>query len=159
MQIHTDGMCSSLLVRKSTYESQLTLKPSNQECVLSSKWSPRYCGPFTISRRLGEVTYESELPRNSKVFLVFHVHQLREALTRSENLVGHSVLVLPLDSQQLPHETEEILSSTETQTRHTLYQEYLFKWTDQPVENATWEKGSILRKLFPDLVLEEQGGS
>ncbi|KAJ7560399.1 hypothetical protein O6H91_04G127700 [Diphasiastrum complanatum] len=38
-----------------------------------AKLSPRYCGPFTISRRLGEVTYELELPHSSKVFPVFHV--------------------------------------------------------------------------------------
>ncbi|KAJ7566589.1 hypothetical protein O6H91_02G109900 [Diphasiastrum complanatum] len=92
MQIHTDGMYTSPLVKKSFYESQLTLKPSNQQL------SPRYCGPFTISRRLGKVTYELELPHNSKVFPVFHVSQLRKALTKSKNLVGDSVLVLPLDS-------------------------------------------------------------
>ncbi|KAJ7565990.1 hypothetical protein O6H91_02G084000 [Diphasiastrum complanatum] len=38
-----------------------------------AKLSPRYCGPFTISRRLGEVTYELELPHSSKVFPVFNV--------------------------------------------------------------------------------------
>ncbi|KAJ7520181.1 hypothetical protein O6H91_12G105000 [Diphasiastrum complanatum] len=124
-----------------------------------AKLSPRYCGPFTISRRLGEVTYELELPHSSKVFPVFHVSQLRKALTRSDNLVGDSVLVLPLDPQQPPHEPEEILDSRETQTRHTLYREYLVKWNDQPVENATWERGSVLRKIFPDFVLEDQDGS
>ncbi|KAJ7531653.1 hypothetical protein O6H91_14G052500 [Diphasiastrum complanatum] len=54
-------------------------------------------------------------------------------------MVGDNVLVLPLDPQQPPHEPEEILDSRETQTRHTLYREYLVKWNDQPVENATWE--------------------
>ncbi|KAJ7530355.1 hypothetical protein O6H91_14G000400 [Diphasiastrum complanatum] len=125
-----------------------------------AKLSPRYCGSFTISRRLGEVTYELELelPHNSKVFPIFHVSQLRKALARSENLVGDNVLVLPLDSQQPPHEPEEILDSRETWTRHTLYQEYLVKWNDQPVENATWERGNVLRKIFPDFVLEDQDG-
>ncbi|KAJ7156424.1 hypothetical protein O6H91_Y548200 [Diphasiastrum complanatum] len=124
-----------------------------------AKLSPRYCGPFTINRRLGDVTYELKLPSSNKVFPVFHVSQLRKALTRSENLVGDSVLVLPLDSQQPPHEPEEILGSRETQTRHTLYQEYLVKWNNQPVENATWEKGSVLHKIFLDFVLEDQDGS
>ncbi|KAJ7565756.1 hypothetical protein O6H91_02G073600 [Diphasiastrum complanatum] len=110
-----------------------------------AKLSPRYCGPFTISRRLGEVTYELELPHSSKVFPVCHVSQLRKALAKSKNLVGDSVLVLPLDSQQPPHEP--------------LYREYLVKWNDQPVENATWKRGSILRKIFPDFVLEDQDGS
>ncbi|KAJ7532973.1 hypothetical protein O6H91_13G027500 [Diphasiastrum complanatum] len=121
-----------------------------------AKLSPRYCGPFTISRRLGEITYE---PHSSKVFPVFRVSQLRKALARLENLVEDSVLVLPLDSQQPPHEPEEILDSRETQTRHTLYKEYLVKWNDHPVENATWERGSVLRKIFPNFVLEDQDGS
>ncbi|KAJ7559482.1 hypothetical protein O6H91_04G086800 [Diphasiastrum complanatum] len=124
-----------------------------------AKLSPRYCGPFTINRRLGRVTYELELPHSSKVFPVFHVSQLRKALTRSENLVGDSVLVLSLDPQQSPHEPEEILDSRETQTHHTLCREYLVKWNDQPVENAIWERGSVLRKIFPDFVLEDQDGS
>ncbi|KAJ7525833.1 hypothetical protein O6H91_17G069200 [Diphasiastrum complanatum] len=124
-----------------------------------AKLSPRYCGPLTISRRLGEVTYELELPRSSKVFPVFHVSQLQKDLARSKNLVGDSVLVLPLDSQQNPHEPEEILDSRETQTRHTLYREYLVKWNDQFVENATRERGNVLRKIFPDFVLEDQDGS
>ncbi|KAJ7522804.1 hypothetical protein O6H91_18G027300 [Diphasiastrum complanatum] len=85
-----------------------------------AKLSPRYCGPFTINRRLGEVTYELELPHISKVFPIFHIN----------NLVGDTVLVLPLDPQQPPHEPEEILDSRETQTRHTLYREYLVKWND-----------------------------
>ncbi|KAJ7523360.1 hypothetical protein O6H91_18G048700 [Diphasiastrum complanatum] len=117
-----------------------------------AKLSPRYCGHFTVSRRLGEVTYELELPH-------IHVSQLRKALTRSENLVGDSVLGLPLDPQQPPHDPEEILDSRETQTRHTLYREYLVKWNDQPVENATWKRGSVLRKIFPDFVLEDQDSS
>ncbi|KAJ7549976.1 hypothetical protein O6H91_07G077000 [Diphasiastrum complanatum] len=124
-----------------------------------AKMSPRYCGPFTISRRLGEVTYELELPRSNKVFPIFHVSQLRKALAKLENLVGDSVLVLPLDSQQPPHEPDEILDSREMQTRHTLYREYLVKWNDQTVENATWERGSILRKIFLDCVLEDQDSS
>ncbi|KAJ7521155.1 hypothetical protein O6H91_19G040500 [Diphasiastrum complanatum] len=121
--------------------------------------SPRYCGSFTIIRRIGEVSYELELPTNTKVHPVFHVNRLRRALTRSNNLVMANVLVPLEDSQQLPHEPESVLNVKETQTCHTLYQEYLIKWKDQPVENATWERNSILRQLYPDFVLEDQDNS
>ncbi|KAJ7295157.1 hypothetical protein O6H91_Y210100 [Diphasiastrum complanatum] len=149
-------------VQFSTSEKVYLRVPVDSKTLKSgvcAKLSPRYCGLFTISRRLGEVTYELELPHNSKIFPVFHVSQLRKALARSENLVEDSVLVLPLDPQQPPHEPEEIFYSRETQTCRTLYREYLVEWNDQPVENATWERDNVLHKIFSEFVLEDQDGS
>ena len=43
-----------------------------------AKFSPRYCGPFTILKRVGQVAYKLELPEHSKVHPVFHVSRLRK---------------------------------------------------------------------------------
>ena len=44
--------------------------------------SPRYIGPYQISRRVGEVAYKLDLPPElSGVHSIFHVSMLRKYLT------------------------------------------------------------------------------
>jgi hypothetical protein len=48
---------------------------------VKGKLSPRYIGPFLIFRRVGEMTYQLELPATpSDVHNVFHVSQLKKCL-------------------------------------------------------------------------------
>jgi hypothetical protein len=48
---------------------------------VKGKLSPRYIGPFLIFRRVGEMTYQLELPASlSDVHNVFHVSQLKKCL-------------------------------------------------------------------------------
>ena len=42
------------------------------------KLLPRFCGPFKIVKRVGEVAYKLELPPTSKVHPVVHVSHLRK---------------------------------------------------------------------------------
>ena len=39
--------------------------------------APRYCGPFEILSRMGQVAYELDLPPNLKVHNVFHISVLK----------------------------------------------------------------------------------
>jgi hypothetical protein len=48
---------------------------------VKGKLSPRFIGPFIVFRRVGEMTYQLELPDNlSDVHNVFHVSQLNKCL-------------------------------------------------------------------------------
>ena len=56
------------------------------------KLSPRYCEPFTIIKRKGEVAYKLDLPNHSKIHPVFHVSRLRKRLGPDANIMDEGVL-------------------------------------------------------------------
>ena len=132
---------------------QSTLKKSGVE-----KLKPRYYGPFRIIRKVGEVAYELELPADSRVHNVFHVSRLKKAL--GQNVVPSAVLP-PLDDEgKLVLVLEAIIDFRERNLRWCTIREYLVKWKDLPVKDATWENEEILQ--YPELKLLEdkqfQGG-
>ena len=61
---------------------QVFLRVSEKSQSLSTgkvpKLSPRYCGPFTILKRIGKVAYKLALLEGSQVHPVFHVSCLRK---------------------------------------------------------------------------------
>ncbi|WMV07661.1 hypothetical protein MTR67_001046 [Solanum verrucosum] len=45
------------------------------------KLSPRYIGPYRISKRIGNVAYELELPQElATIHLVFHISMLKKCM-------------------------------------------------------------------------------
>lgn len=132
----------------------LMLQPYRQSTLRKSgleKLKPRYYGPFRILRRVGEVAYELELPAESRVHNVFHVSRLKKAF---EHRVVPSAVLPPLDDEgKLILVPESILEYRERQLRRRTIREYLVKWRDLPVEDATWESEDILQ--HPELRLLE----
>lgn len=51
------------------------------------KLSPRYYGPFTILKRVGDMAYKLQLPETSGIHPVFHVSKLKKKLGQSDNLI------------------------------------------------------------------------
>ncbi|MCO5571743.1 hypothetical protein L7F22_025491 [Adiantum nelumboides] len=58
-----------------------------------AKLSPRYCGPFTILKRVGQMAYKLALPEHSRAHLVFRVSRLRKQLGHNDNVIDTGVLV------------------------------------------------------------------
>ena len=119
---------------------QSTLKQKGDE-----KLKPGFYGPYRVTRRIGEVTYELELPTGSRIHNIFHVSCLKKALgqqvTTTEELPptddeGHLVLSL-----------EAIIDTRERQLRRRsrTVREYLVRWRNLPDEDATWESEKILQ--------------
>ena len=66
------------------YQEFLKLQPYIQTSVArhaNHKLSVKFFGPFPVIKRINEVSSELQLPTNSSIFPVFHVSQLRHALT------------------------------------------------------------------------------
>jgi hypothetical protein len=124
----------------------LRLQPYRQSSLKKSgaeKLKPRFYGPYRVIRRVGEVAYELELPEGSKIHNVFHVSCLKKALGQQ---VTSSAELPPLDEEgQLVLIPEEILDVRERKLRSRVIREYLIRWRDLPVEDATWEGDQILQ--------------
>ena len=86
---------------------------------------------------MGEVAYELELPKSSRVHNVFHVSRLNKAIGQS---VMSSTNLPPLDEEgKLVLVPKAILDTRERKLRTRIVKEYLVKWKDLSEEDATWE--------------------
>ena len=101
------------------------------------KLKPKFYGLYRVSWRIGEVAYELELPEGSKIHNVFHVSCLKKVVGKQ---VTMSLELPPLDEEeQLVLVPEEILQERERKLRSRVIREFLVKWKDLPIEDATWE--------------------
>lgn len=81
------------------------------------KLSPRYCGPFTILKHVGQVAYKLAVLEHSKVHLVFHVSRLSKHFGQNANVVDTCVLVGIIEPPSVPHEPKRIMDTHELHTR------------------------------------------
>jgi hypothetical protein len=124
----------------------LRLQPYRQSSLKKSgteKLKPRFYGPYRVIRRVGEVAYELELPEGSRIHNIFHVSCLKKALGQQ---VTTSTDLPPLDEEgQLVLTPEKIIDVRERRLRSRVIREYLVRWRDFPIEDATWEGEQILQ--------------
>ncbi|KAH7314786.1 hypothetical protein KP509_21G019900 [Ceratopteris richardii] len=63
-----------------------------------TKLLPRFCGPWKIVKKLDDVAYRLELPRDCEVHSMFHVSKLRKYISREDNLIEGIVSLQESDS-------------------------------------------------------------
>ena len=133
----------------------LRIQPFRQRSLSKRKFeklSPRYFGPYTVTRRVGPVAYELALPADSKVHPIFHVSLLRPAHGQS---VSQPPAPLPItaDWEQILV-PDKILAHRWISRSNTL--ELLVQWQNRPLEEATWEDYDLLSGQFPHFCLEDK---
>ena len=57
------------------------------------KLSPRYCGPFTILKRIGTVAYKLALFKGRQVHPIFHMSCLCKCLHEQDQVIDSGILV------------------------------------------------------------------
>ncbi|KAK4731576.1 hypothetical protein R3W88_024564 [Solanum pinnatisectum] len=115
------------------------------------KFSPRYIGPYKISKRVGNVAYELEIPQElAAVHSVFHISMLKkcmgdhsliiptEDIGIKDSLSYEEILVQILDRQVRKLRTKEVASIK-------------VLWRNQFDEEATWDAEEDMKKRYPHL--------
>ena len=120
----------------------------------AEKLKRRFYGPYKVIRKVGEVAYELELPKESKIHNVFHVSSLKKTLGQH---IAPSTELPPLDDEGLlvliP---EQILQVRERKLRNRVIREYLVKWKELSMEDATREGEQVLQHPSLHLLEDKQ---
>jgi hypothetical protein len=115
---------------------------------------PRFFGPYRVNRKVGVVAYELDLPQGSKIHNVFHVSCLKRAI--GKHIIPIEELP-PLDEEgQLILILEEVLEVREKRLRKRSIKEYLIRWKNLPIEDATWESEQVLQETGSELLVGKQ---
>ncbi len=101
----------------------------------TAKLAPKHHGPFQITKVLGPVTYQLQLPDQWQIHLVFHVDLLmlyKEMVTYGQNYTR-----LPPDLiNGEEYEVEHVFNSCQHGRRHQV--QYLIKWKGYPDSDNQW---------------------
>ncbi|XP_027915907.1 uncharacterized protein LOC114175327 [Vigna unguiculata] len=116
----------------------------------SRKLTPRFIGPYQITRRIGPVAYEIALPPHlANLHNVFHVSQLRK-------YVADPTHVLEQDDVQVRENLTlgvgpmRILDSQVKQLRGKEIRTMKVLW-DEVTQEMIWEMEDLMRKSYPHL--------
>ena len=103
----------------------LSLQPYKQTSLKrngAKKLKPRYYGSYKVIWKIGEVSYELELPKGSKIHNVFHVSCLKKDIGQQTFI---SDRLPPLDDEgQLTLILEKVLKTRERRLRSRTIKEY-----------------------------------
>ncbi|KAJ7960249.1 Ty3/gypsy retrotransposon protein [Quillaja saponaria] len=127
----------------------LKLQPYRQQSLVTRyhlKLSYKYFGPYVITRKVGAVAYELNLPSTSKIHPVFHVSQLKAAIGE------HPATTIPPSCNEkgiVTIEPEAILDRRMVRKGHKAVTQVLIKWSSSIMEDATWEDLKSLKQKFP----------
>jgi hypothetical protein len=112
------------------------------------KLAPKFYGPYTVLKRVGQVTYQLALPSQSKLHPVFHVSCLKKVIgTRCQIQTNLPELA---EERSIWLQPEAILDQHEHRLRQRTIKEVLVQWKDTNPTDATWEPATILQQ-FPHL--------
>lgn len=102
----------------------------------------RYEGPFRVVRRVGNVSYQLQLPPKLKIHPVFHVsllkpyHEDMGDPSRGESRPAPTAVVTAFDKDMDYIITDHVVSRRGVPA----HSEYLVKWKNLPESEATWER-------------------
>ncbi|XP_077215978.1 uncharacterized protein LOC143850641 [Tasmannia lanceolata] len=116
------------------------------------KLSPRYIGPYRISRRVGSRASELDLPPNlERMHNVFHVSMLRLYHPGPSHVLKEDEVELQGD-WSFSEGPVRIIERKERVLRNKSIPLVRVLWRHHGVEEATWERESDIQKNFPEVI-------
>jgi hypothetical protein len=116
------------------------------------KLSPRYFGPFQVIQKIGKVAYKLDLPKDSKIYPVFHISCLKKKIGTQLN--PNPKLPTVMEEGTLTPEPEKILDRRLKKKGNRAGVDFLVQWKGANEEDATWIDGEKLSQTYPELVGE-----
>jgi hypothetical protein len=135
----------------------LRLQTYKQESIKRSgakKLQLRFFRPDRVNRKVGAVAYELDLPQGNKIHNVFHVTCLKRAI--GKHIIPIEELSTLDEEGQLILVPEEVLEVREKRLRNRSIREYLIRWKNLPIEDATWESEQVLQETGSKLLVGKQ---
>ena len=116
----------------------------------SRKLTPRFIGPYQITRRIGPAAYEIALqPYLANLHNVFHVSQLRKYVAdpthvqEQDDVQVRKDLTLGVRPMRIQDSQVKQLRGKEIRTVKVLW--------DEATQEMTWEMEDLMRKSYPHL--------
>jgi hypothetical protein len=117
---------------------------------VKGKLAPRYIGPYSITKRIGDLAYKLQLPDElAGVHPVFHVSQLCKCLRILEESIPAEMVDLQ-DTLKYVEYLEKILDRAVKETRRTTIPYCKVLWSNHTEREATWEEDDLKEK-YPHL--------
>jgi hypothetical protein len=135
----------------------LRLQPYKQTSLKADhcqKIVPKFYGPYTILKHVGQVAYQSALPSNSKLHPIFHVLCLKKVIGAKFQIQTNLPELAEEGSIWL--QLEVVLDHCEHRLCQRTIKEVLVQWKYTTPADATWEPATILHQ-FPHLKPLGQG--
>ncbi|WMV58546.1 hypothetical protein MTR67_051931 [Solanum verrucosum] len=115
------------------------------------KLSLRYIVPYGISKRIGNVAYELELPQElAVVHPVFHISMLKKCMGYPSLIIRNEDIGIK-DSLSYEEISVQILDRQVHKLRTKEVASIKVLWRNQFVEEAAWEAEEDMKKRYPHL--------
>ncbi|KAK6151654.1 hypothetical protein DH2020_014289 [Rehmannia glutinosa] len=115
------------------------------------KLSPRYVGPYVITKRIGRVAYELDLPGEmSTIHNVFHVSMLKKYIPDPSHVIQPHTIQIRKD---LSYEEKpvEIVDREVKKLKNKEIPLVKVIWKNHRIEEATWEREEDMKQKYPEL--------
>ena len=88
-------LASSIQCKNSWEETKYSSKSNPRRALFGhKKLAYRYCGPFKVTKTIGEQAYKLELPPHLHVQNVFHVNILKQYILDPSHILDHDDTIL-----------------------------------------------------------------
>jgi hypothetical protein len=118
----------------------------------SLELSSKYYGPFRVLKKVGQVSYQLQLPAGTLLHDVFHVNQLKKHLGPAA--VPNATLPLLTTDGKIKVAPLAILQSRQVPRKSGSYNilipQWLIHWENLSPDEATWEDASFIQATFPE---------
>ena len=121
---------------------------------ICAKLAPKYCGPFEILSRVGQVAYQLALRPILKIHNVFHNSKLKKYVHDATHVIEWIFIqVEPEGDFQV--EMNCILDMRKIFLWNRTIGHVKVQWNHLSLDEATWELKSHMREAYPILFQED----